>query len=225
MSFEKLEGFQIGKGVLTARLYDKPFEIVKKSKKFWFYDLWKIEAVPDDQRVIRVEFQIRREALKELAVDTIWDFVNHPRSLWDYCAQTWLQFALEPKVPKRSRVILPFWKIVQNGFLGGQSGAPFIRAKIVNTKRKQIDMQFLGQATSLIAMSSDITEPSVRVEDQTHLLKESAERVGMTDAKFSERIRAKIAKRPRDIEKFEMAQAQRAARGLPQTKTDDGKIA
>jgi hypothetical protein len=223
LSFKKLEGFQIGKGKFTARLYDKPLEIAEKSHKDWFFDLWKIKEVPEDQRVIRVEFQVRREGLKELAVDTIWDFINHPRSLWDYCAQSWLNFVLEPAT--RTRVLLPFWEQIQNGFMGGQSGAPFIRAKMVNTKKKQLDRQLLGQASSLVAMSCETSHPSLRIEDHSNLLKESAERVGMSDAVFSEKVRAKLAKRPRDMEKFDMAQAVRASRGLPQVKNDDGTIA
>jgi len=225
MNFDKLEGFQIGKGTFLARIYDKPLEIAEVSKKYWFYDIWKLEKVPDDQRIIRVEFQVRREGLKQMAVDTVWDFLHHPRSLWDYCSQQWLQFAVDRKAVKRDRKILPFWTTIQNGFLGGQSGAPFIRAKMVNTKKKQLAQQLLGQASSLVAMKCDTTHPSLRIEDQSNLLQESAEHIGMGDAQFSEKVRMKIAKRPREQEKFDMAQAMRAASGIPQWKTDDGKVA
>jgi len=224
LEFDRLEGFQLGKGKFLARIYDKPLEIDRISKKYWFYDIWKIEKVPEDQRIIRVEFQVRREGLKQLGVNTVWDFVNHPRSLWDYCTR-WLQLAKNREALKRDRVLLPFWDTVQNGFLGGQSGAPFIRAKMIQVKQRQLDLQLIGQVTSLVAMQCTTAHPSVRIEDQSHLVQESAKRLGLTDAAFSERIRMKLAKRPREIEKFDLAQAQRAAANLPQWKTDDGKVA
>jgi len=224
LGFDKLEGFRLGKGKFLARIYDKPLEIDDVSKKYWFYDLWKLESVPEGQRIVRVEFQVRREGLKQLAVDTVWDFVNHPRSLWDYCTH-WLQFCKNRHAPKRDRILLPFWETVQNGFLGGQSGAPFIRAKMVNTKLKQLDQQFVGQATSLLAMKCTSAHPSLRIEDQGLLVQESAKRLGLTDAQFSEKVQLKIAKRPREQEKFDLAQAQRAHSKLPQWKTDDGKVA
>lgn len=224
LGYDNLEGFRLGKGKFLARIYDKPLEIEDASKKYWFYDLWKIERVPEDQRIVRVEFQVRREGLKQLAVDTVWDFVNHPRSLWDYCSR-WLQFCKNRDAAKRDRVLLPFWETVQDGFLGGQSGAPFIRAKIVNTKLRQLDLQLVGQATSVLAMKCTTQHPSLRIEDQGKLVQESAKRLGMTDAQFSEKVQLKIAKRPREQEKFDLAQAIRAATNIPQWKTDEGKVA
>jgi hypothetical protein len=224
LGYEKLEGFRLGKGKFLARMYDKPLEIEDASKKYWFYDLWNIEKVPEDQCIVRVEFQVRREGLKQLAVDTVWDFVNHPRSLWDYCSR-WVQFCINRDAVKRDRVLLPFWETVQNGFLGGQSGAPFIRAKMVNTKRRQLDLQLVGQATSLLAMKCTTPHPSLRIEDQGSLVQESAKRLNMSDAQFSEKVQLKIAKRPREQEKFDLAQALRAASKIPQWKTEDGKVA
>jgi len=225
LSYDTLEGFQIGKGTFLSRIYDKALEIKEVSKKTWFYDIWKINEVPDDQRIIRVEFQVRREGLKQLAVDSIWDFLHHPRSLWEYCTQQWLVFAQDRHAETRARKLLPFWSTIQNGFLGGQSGVPFIRAKMVNVKQRQIDQQLIGQVTSLLAISCNSAHPSVRVKDQSQVIQEAAERLGMSDARFSESIRMKLAKRPRQQERFDLAQAQRAARNIPQWKTDNGEVA
>ena len=52
----KLTGISIGKGKLSARLYDKPLEIRQKSKKFWMFDIWGLENVPEGKIIIRVEF-------------------------------------------------------------------------------------------------------------------------------------------------------------------------
>jgi len=62
---DKLTGISIGTGNISSRLYDKPLEIKQKSKKEWVYDLWKIKEVPEGKKIIRIEFQLRREVLKE----------------------------------------------------------------------------------------------------------------------------------------------------------------
>jgi hypothetical protein len=68
---QNLTGIQFGKGDISARLYDKALEIKQKSNKVWFYDLWKLNAVPEGFRAIRVEFQLRRGILKTLGLDTL----------------------------------------------------------------------------------------------------------------------------------------------------------
>ena len=65
---DNLTGFQIGKGDVLARLYDKVVEINHKSKKFWMYDVWDIDELAADHQIIRVEYQLRREPIKRLAL-------------------------------------------------------------------------------------------------------------------------------------------------------------
>src|SRR5690606_11582440 len=91
LTHRKLTGFSIGKGQLSARLYDKPEEIASKSKKFWMYDVWGVESVARDHRVIRVEYQHRREALRELGVDSFADLVEKLDRLWAYDTGSWLR--------------------------------------------------------------------------------------------------------------------------------------
>jgi hypothetical protein len=45
------------------------------------YDIWKLEDIPKDKKVIRVEFQLRRQAIKEVGIDTIDDLFKHPDNL------------------------------------------------------------------------------------------------------------------------------------------------
>jgi len=210
-------GLEIGGGELRGRLYDKDLEIRMKSKKFWMYDIWNINEgeLPEELRVIRIEFQLRREALKELGIDSIWTFVNHPRNLWAYCTRCWLKFTDNPETETRFQVTLPFWKTVQEGFLGGQCGTPLIRAKAVNVKKKQLAHQMLGQLTSLIAIDSEEFAPELVMEHQLPLLTKSAALVGMDDAVLSEKVRRKQGKYLKAIEKFMNAESMRKSAGLP----------
>jgi hypothetical protein len=104
--------FGIG-GDIMCRVYNKSLEIREKSKKEFFYEVWgACEATGMD--VWRVEFQFKRNILRELGVNSYSDLVKKQNSLWDY-ATNWLRF--EHPVgndTNRSRwKTYPFWKIVQ----------------------------------------------------------------------------------------------------------------
>jgi len=211
----QLTGVQIGRGDILARIYDKAAEMIKRPQKSWMYDIWNIDCVHEGFRAIRVEFQIRREVLRDLAIDTIWDFFGHPRGLWAYCVQNWLKFVDDPELDSRDQTLLPIWKTVQDGFEGVQSGIPLIRAKMVQVKQKQMAQQMLGQLTSIIATKCDTAHPSLSLKDHIPLLEESAELIGMTDAVLSEKVRMKMGRQMREREKFELAQATRKSLKLP----------
>jgi hypothetical protein len=218
-----LTGIQIGRGDLQCRLYDKELEINLKSKKIWMHSVWGLEEIPDDQRAIRVEFQVRREALKQLGLNSVWDFLNHPRNLWTYCTTKWLEFRTPAGEHHNLQRVLPFWQTVQEGFLGGQAGHPLIRANAVEAKKRQLAQQLMGQFTSLIALDNDQLVPQVKLENELERVAESAELLGMTDAELSERVRLKIGKYAKSKAKFEQAQRERKALGLPQWRSNQNQ--
>jgi hypothetical protein len=213
--YGRLTGIQIGKGVVLVRIYDKPLEIQTQSSKTWMYDIWNIAEVPEGHHVLRFEFQLRREALKDLAVDTIWHFTNHPRSLWAYCTEAWLRFSENPKAPTRYQKTLPFWKTIQENFLGGQHEHGLVRAKAVNVKRKQLSQQMMGQFTSLIAIGTENMAPCVRLEDHLAVVTDSAQLLGMDDYELTHRVRMKKGRYLKLQEKFDEAEAKRREYGLP----------
>jgi hypothetical protein len=94
---EKLTGIQIGSGKIFVRMYDKEHEIKTISKKYWMYDIWKLEETPDNKRIIRVEFQIRREVIKDLGINDINDLFAHIDSLWASAQRTGSSFRIIPE--------------------------------------------------------------------------------------------------------------------------------
>ncbi len=62
------ETIRYGTGDIVFRAYDKSAEITQSSGKSWFHDLW---SRKDD--VWRLEFQFRRDALKEHGIDDFGD--------------------------------------------------------------------------------------------------------------------------------------------------------
>jgi hypothetical protein len=104
----RVSGFTIGKGKVTARIYDKTLEI-RKSGKDWLYDLWEVEKENQNNRVWRVEFQLRREALKDFGIETFDDLLNSQQSLWNYCVNDWLSVRA-PGNKNGRRGLVSFWE-------------------------------------------------------------------------------------------------------------------
>jgi len=77
----KVQTFQFGTGDTVVRVYDKVAEIEQVSGKVWFYDIW---AVPigeppigkDERTVWRLEFQVRRERLRDGGINTYRDLTD-----------------------------------------------------------------------------------------------------------------------------------------------------
>lgn len=114
-------GFMFGRGDVAARLYDKTAEI-RKSGKAWFRDLWrKAPAFAPDAPVWRLEYQLRRPALRSFAcgvgagpLDTWEDVRGAVAPLWRYLAGRWL--ALRAARTSRTRQVLtPTWQALHDG--------------------------------------------------------------------------------------------------------------
>ena len=86
-------GWTVGRGGdISARLYDKTLEI-HKSKKYWLHEPWRASGWDGEQKVWRMEFQIKREALKALGVRTVPELVAKRHNLWQYLCEDYLRLA------------------------------------------------------------------------------------------------------------------------------------
>lgn len=130
----RFTGSMFGYGAVAARLYDKTAEL-KVSGKRWFREVW-AQAPGYDPRepVWRLEFQLRREALRSIRVrsgdkasahvtiDTWPDILRHACALWRHLASRWLAFRL-PRTKHTRQRLAPEWSaLVEGGFAGGPWG-------------------------------------------------------------------------------------------------------
>jgi hypothetical protein len=198
---DSLTGITIGSGKVLARLYDKPMEIKLKSPhKVWFYHIWGIEPddIPAGHRIIRVEYQLRRTALKELGVDTFSDLCKKTPNLWAYCTRKWLKFRNRPGNHHTMRKTFEWWKSVQNGFDGAQAASPLIRVKAFNAQTDQFFAQAKGQLTSLYALQSELNERRLdkptSIDDVLQYFANELLMSGITDDDISEEVLHKRAK-------------------------------
>ena len=88
---KELSGWTIGLGgSIGARLYDKSLEL-EKSKKDYLKPLWKMAGWNESDSVWRLEFEFKRESLKELGVVKVEDLLPNTGGLWRYGTDTWLR--------------------------------------------------------------------------------------------------------------------------------------
>ncbi|MCG3181714.1 MAG: hypothetical protein BIFFINMI_04113 [Phycisphaerae bacterium] len=202
-----LSGLSIGAGgKISARFYDKPMEIVAKGgKKMWMYPIWGLESVPVGCRVIRVEFQLQRERLKQLAIDTPADLFRLRRELWAYCTQKWLRVVDDRTKHHTQQAALPWWKVVEGAYWGIGEAHPLVRSIAIAADEKALLQQFEGYLTSWLAlMAQEATLADVETISLDWALAQAgrmlAER-GTTGEKLAGEVRRKLAKYQRILEK------------------------
>jgi len=127
---EDLSGLNFGRrgAALYARCYDKTRESDKEGADWW-PELWGERSDPD-QRVLRVEFEFTRDALREFGVDTPEDAFDNIGPLWAYATGNWLTLRVSTDDDRRSRWPFdPRWETIQRASLaGGSLPAERIRA-------------------------------------------------------------------------------------------------
>jgi hypothetical protein len=119
---DHLETFYIGSpgAAVLARIYDKSREVLSDPHqiKMWFFeDVWKRKPGKD---IWRVEFQLRREILRELQCDTFADLVERASGVWKYLTEDWLTLRLLDNENVSRRTINQWWSAVQE--VGGDFG-------------------------------------------------------------------------------------------------------
>lgn len=104
-TFRHLSGITIGKGKTMMRIYDKILELsVKQSitKQLTFSEFWDVQNY-NDKPVTRIEFQLRRDILKNIkistdsenGIDTYEDLCDSLNSIWNYCTCHWARHCSE----------------------------------------------------------------------------------------------------------------------------------
>ncbi len=118
---DNLETFYVGGngGELQCRIYNKAIEVSRDGSKSWFLNLWKIKELCD---VWRVEFQIRRDVLRQFCVDSFDDLVKKSGGIWTNLTTSWLSFRLQDDPNPTRRTVHPWWQAVQEVAIDFGSG-------------------------------------------------------------------------------------------------------
>lgn len=217
---KKLTGITFGKGHIHARFYDKPLEIEQKSKKYWFYDqVWKMDEIPEGYKLIRIEFQLQREIIKDLGLNKLGQLYRLLNNTWAYCTGDWLKFQNNPGKQSHQKKTYPWWKTIQTGFtITNPTKDPLIRCKKINPDKKLLFSQSFGTMSSLFALETE-TNPhrqykELTIYDSVNSFLDNISEFGKTDRSLKEDIFNKRAKYQKLEQKYAEAIAKRKELGF-----------
>lgn len=184
-------GFTFGRDAMVARLYDKSLE-VKRSSKTWMRDVWG-EALNPELAVWRLEFQLRRQILKECSIDSPEHVIERRQELWKYSTR-WLSLR-EPLLGVR-RVRWPVddaWRQLAKSDANTPVSA-LIRQRIRKHDESVLVRGLAGYASSLAAISG-VSDLDVAMAVSRHRV---AEHMRATRTDFGDLV---LAKRKRDLKR------------------------
>ena len=118
---DNLETFYLAnkKSAIQLRIYNKGLEANQQGgKKLWFLDLWKRESTED---IWRIEFQLRRTALKQFGINSINDLAEKKAGIWHNLTTKWFSLRLPDNDKAERKTFHPFWSAVQECFQGNAS--------------------------------------------------------------------------------------------------------
>jgi hypothetical protein len=128
-------GFQIGKGSIQARIYNKTLEVLRKGKE-WRSPLWHIEK---STPIWRVEFQFRRPSLSARGIDSFEDLLQNRQALWSYASSKWLRMCSHSKGNQSRRPTTRFWELVQSALMDQCEGASVMTPSLRSPGMKRED--------------------------------------------------------------------------------------
>ena len=146
----RLTGMSFGLGgACMCRIYDKTHELKIRPNKSWEQGLWKN---PLAENVIRVEFQMRRERIKDYGVNNILKLDKLIPAIWADLTTRWLTLTEDnPTGRNREATPSPFWLAVQSAWTGHIARQPMPNPK------PQYD-QLIAQANGCLLTAAAIMD-------------------------------------------------------------------
>lgn len=104
-----VQTFRLGQGDLVLRFYNKSDEIAESSSKTWLYELW-----GRDSDVWRIEWQARKEWLRDYGIKTISELQSNQGGLLQSLVNDHTKLCIKSADSNRSRWLLhPLWMDLQ----------------------------------------------------------------------------------------------------------------
>ncbi|MCW2790687.1 MAG: hypothetical protein JWP56_2990 [Aeromicrobium sp.] len=155
---DELTGLQWGAGKsVLARIYDKTVE-VQKDGKDWWPSVWGSLYDPS-QHVIRTEFQVKRDALREFGLHSPEQILDARPTLWKYLTENWLSLR-EPSGDSNlsRRSVDPDWLVIQTALLNADGiGKELVRSGSLAGDLRRLIPALVGYATRFGALAGAVT--------------------------------------------------------------------
>lgn len=196
----RFTGWAIGLGgVIAARLYNKLLELIK-SNKGYLIPLWQAAGWKEGEPIWRLEFEFKRDFLKQKGLITLGEILSNLNGLWSYATTEWLKLTLpNPDDQTRARwPIHPMWQAlsaVDWETSGGELQSRFSNARTPN-QNSALDRAFSGLTTYMAINKQSDYELAIHpfFESLYHHINNLAMNIG-TD--FDHLIQEKVAYKAR----------------------------
>lgn len=101
---------------VLCRLYNKTREVFETKNKIWFFDIWH-KADLDITNVWNIEFELHRDYLREIEVNTFTDLIDNIKGIWHYLTHKWIRYVYINSATRRENCKQrKLWDKVQRGY-------------------------------------------------------------------------------------------------------------
>lgn len=139
-------------GAISARLYDKTIQASKVGAGYWPM-IWAQHDYDPTQPVLRVEFEVLRDALRQYGLTTPEETLDAAGSLWASLTNTWLTHRVPGTDQTKSRwTISPQWECVQRASIA--ENAEGINRMYLGKRRGAIENLMPGLAGYLASFGA-----------------------------------------------------------------------
>lgn len=155
----RFTGWAVGMGgVIAARLYDKLFEITK-SNKGYLIPLWEMAGRLEGESVWRLEFEFKRDFLKQKGIIPLSEVLVYLNGLWSYATTEWLKLTI-PNKDDETRARWPIHKLWQQlANLDWETNSSPLKSRFSNQRipndEATLDRGFSAFTTWMAAHSHD----------------------------------------------------------------------
>jgi hypothetical protein len=198
----RFTGWTIGLGgVIAARLYDKLYELIT-SNKAYLIPLWEYSGRKEGEPVWRLEFEFKRDFLKQKNLINLVDVLANLNGLWSYATTEWLKLT-QPNHEDETRSrwpIHPMWQALSTidwETSGGKLQSRFSNTRTPN-KNAALHRAFTGLTTWMAIETQTDYELAIHpfFEDLYHYINNHAMNIG---ADFDTLIKEKVALKARQF--------------------------
>lgn len=128
---------------IYLRIYDKVLEIKVTRNKTWFYEIWKLFNL-NENNVWNVEFELHREFLREKEINNFTQLYECLQTLWRYLTKKWIVMIKNNNIRTDRCETEDVWIEIQKAFDNYQDKPLIDRAKQLDCDAKALVPQIVG---------------------------------------------------------------------------------
>lgn len=99
-----------------CRIYNKLLEVKQKNSKLWFFEIWDMFEWDGAKTVWNIEFELKRNYLTGVHIDTVEDVFASLSSMWHYLMDEWLVMTNNDRTRIENATINPEWAYISTLF-------------------------------------------------------------------------------------------------------------